>query len=73
MGTRLAAETILGREHVPAGGPGVRRATRNFAVPQVAGRGTTVLRCELELRGSLVEESRGVFERLAQFQTLTSR
>jgi hypothetical protein len=71
--TRLAVETILSLEHVSLCSPAVCGAARNFAVPQMTGSGTTMLRSELELHGGVVEESRGVFERVAQFQTLTSR
>jgi hypothetical protein len=70
---RLRAKTIVGFEHVSPRGPRMRCSARHLAVPQMSGRGATVLRREVELCGRLVVESRGRLERLAQFQTLTSR
>jgi hypothetical protein len=70
---RLPLETLVRLEHVTARGPGMSGAARNFSIPQMRSRGAAVLCCELELRRRLVVELRGRFERLAQFQTLTSR
>jgi hypothetical protein len=70
---RLAFETFVGLEHVPTGSPGMSCTSRDLAAPEVAGGRTAMVRGQLELRRGFVVEARRRFERLAQFQTLTSR
>lgn len=70
---RLGVKPILRFEQISLRGPCMRGAARNLVVPEVPGSRPAMLRCELELRRGLVAQLRRRLERLAQFQTLTSR
>jgi hypothetical protein len=73
VNSRLALETVVGLEDVTAGSPGVRGGAGNLAVFEMTGSGAAVLRCQLELGCGFVVKPRRRVERVAQFQTLTSR
>jgi hypothetical protein len=70
---RLPVQRVPRVEQMPERGPGVGRAPGHFLVSEVTGGGATVPGRQLELRCRLLVELRGGLERLAQFQTLTSR
>jgi hypothetical protein len=73
MFARLLVQARLCFEEVSPCGPGVRRAPGHLLVPEVGGGRAAVRARELELGGRVVVELRRLFERVAQFQTLTSR
>jgi hypothetical protein len=69
----LAAKRLVGYEQVSMGGPSVRCAAGHLAVSKVSGRRSAMLCGEVELCGCLLAQPSRGLERLAQFQTLTSR
>lgn len=73
MLARLPVQRVLRVQHMPERGPGVGRAPGHLLVSEVTGSGATVIGGQLELRCRLLVELGGGLERLAQFQTLTSR
>jgi hypothetical protein len=70
---RILGEALVGLEHVPVRSPRVCGTARHVTVREMPRCGSTVLRCKVELRGGPFVDSRRHFQRLVQFQTLTSR
>ena len=68
MHPRLLVERMLGRPDVAERGPGVGGCARHLAVGEVRGRGSAVLRSQLELRGGGLVERNGLFETVFRSQ-----